>query len=135
MRGILADRDVQGQVNVLVTILESEAWRDLWSALHLTVRTFPDLGLALNAPDALIWRVCQQEQVVLLTANRNADGPDSLEVTLRRGIAPDSLPVFTLADPQRVLQSRDYAERVAASLLDYLLNIDRIRGAGRMYLP
>jgi hypothetical protein len=26
-------------------------------------------------------------------------------------------------------------ERVAARLLDYLLNIDRVRGTGRLYLP
>jgi hypothetical protein len=70
-----------------------------------------------------------------VTANRNADGPDSLEATLRTQNTATSLPVFTIADAKRVLRSREYAERVALRLLDYLLDIDRVRGAGRLYLP
>ncbi len=46
-----------------------------------------------------------------------------------------SLPVFTLANAERVFHSRDYAERVAVKLLEYLLDIDRVRGTGRLYLP
>jgi hypothetical protein len=48
---------------------------------------------------------------------------------------PEHLPVFTIANPKRVLQSREYAERVTAKLLEYLLDIDYYRGAGRLYLP
>jgi hypothetical protein len=48
---------------------------------------------------------------------------------------PASLPVLTIANAQQVLQSRDYAERVAVRLLDYLLNIDNLRSTGRLYLP
>ena len=48
---------------------------------------------------------------------------------------PDSLPVITIADQDRVLQDRLYAEKVAESLLDYLLRIDQVRGAGRLYVP
>jgi hypothetical protein len=34
-----------------------------------------------------------------------------------------------------LLRSRTYADRVVAQLLDYLLDIDRVRGTGRLYLP
>jgi hypothetical protein len=34
-----------------------------------------------------------------------------------------------------VLRDRVYAEKVAESLLDYLLRIDEVRGAGRLYVP
>lgn len=85
--------------------------------------------------DAVLWDVCQREQLVLITANRNADAPDSLEATLRARNAAESLPVLTLANPQRMVRSRAYAERVAARMLDYLMNIDGVRGAGRLYLP
>ncbi len=47
----------------------------------------------------------------------------------------DSLPVFTIADANRVVNDRDYARRVAEKLLEYLLMIDGVRGAGRMYVP
>jgi len=73
--------------------------------------------------------------MILVTANRNAEGPDSLEATLRSQNTTSSLPVFTFANARKVLNSRKYADRVAAQLLDYLLDIDRVRGTGRLYLP
>ena len=75
--------------------------------------SFPALELSYNAPDALIWRTCQREGLVLITGNRNDDGADSLEATIRNENQPDSLPVITIADADRVLQDRLYAEKVA----------------------
>jgi hypothetical protein len=135
MRGILADINVGAQARALASIWTSDAWRDFWHDLGLVVESFPDLGLAYNAPDALIWRTCQREGLVLVTGNRNDDGPDSLEATIRNENRSDSLPVFTIADTDRVLQDRLYAERVAVRLLDYLMRIDEVRGTGRIYIP
>ena len=135
MKAILSDINIQGHMRVLVNILEGEDWREFWSSLDLAVLTFRDVNLSQQTPDAVIWQTCQQEQMVLVTANRNADGPDSLEVTLRTRNTATSLPVFPIADEKLVLRSRDYAERVAIKLLDYLLEIDRVRGTGRLYLP
>ena len=59
----------------------------------------------------------------------------SLEMTLRQQVTKSSLPVFTLADPERVLNDRSYAEVVAEILLERLLDIDHYRGVGRIYLP
>ena len=113
----------------------SDTWRELWTGLELSVVSFPALGLSYNAPDTLIWRTCQREELVLITGNRNDEGAESLEATIRNENQPDSLPVITIADQDRVLQDRLYAERVAESLLDYLLRIDEVRGAGRLYVP
>jgi hypothetical protein len=135
MKGVLTDVNIQGQVRALFAILLGESWRDFWAAVNVPLRTFGDLGLAENAPDSVVWQRCQQEQLVLITANRNADGPDSPEATLRAHNTPESLPVFTVADPERVLHSKEYAERAAVRLLEYLLDIDRVRGTGRLYLP
>ncbi len=88
------------------------------------------LGFPTTAPDALIWRTCQQEGLVLITGNRNDDGADSLEATIRSENQPESLPVLTIADANRVLHERVYADSVAESVLDYLLRIDEVRGAG-----
>ena len=48
---------------------------------------------------------------------------------------PDSLPDVTISDQDRVLQDRIYAEKVAVKLLEYLIRIDEVRGAGRLYVP
>jgi hypothetical protein len=135
VQAILGDINIQGQLRVLVALLESDKWREIWRDLNLGVWTFRDLGLDDDAPDDQLWQRCQDEQIVLVTANRNHDGPTSLEATLRACNKPDSLPVFTLADAQEVLHSREYADRVVECLLEYLLEIDLYRGTGRLYLP
>jgi len=43
--------------------------------------------------------------------------------------------VLTLADAERVMADRAYAEQVAEALLEFLFKIDDIRGTGRLYLP
>jgi hypothetical protein len=79
--------------------------------------------------------MCQRERLVLVTGNRNADEPDSLELVIRDENQPDSLPVVTLANPQRITRDRPYAEKVAERLLERLIAIDDFRGAGRIYVP
>ena len=54
MRGILADINVEGQRDAVLSIWASDSWRDLWNGLGLVVESFPTLGLAFDAPDALI---------------------------------------------------------------------------------
>lgn len=135
MRAILSDISIQGQVAILALLFTTETWQEIWTSLNLTVLTFRDLGLAPDISDAEIWRLCQQQQIVFLTANRNSDTPDSLEPTIRNENTPQSLPVFTLADAQQIQHSREYAERIVERLLEYLLDIDNYRGTGRLYLP
>ena len=83
MPGIMADNDSEGQFAVLLAMLESGPWKEFWNSLDLTVTTFEDLGLPATAPDAVVWQACQDRQLILVTSNRNAEGPDSLEATLR----------------------------------------------------
>jgi hypothetical protein len=135
MRGILADINVGKQRRAILGIWASDTWRDIWSGLGLSVLSFPAVDLAYDSTDAAIWRTCQREKLVLITGNRNDDGPDSLEAVIRDENQPDSLPVITIANPKRVLQDRLYAEKVAARLLDYLTRIDEVRGCGRLYVP
>lgn len=135
MKGILADVNVQGHVQVLRYVWESQAWRDIWTDLGLSLYTFADLGLIVDASDAEVWHRCQQDQLVLLTANRNDDVPDSLEATIRSHNAPTCLPVFTLADSEGILNSKGYAERTAVRLLELFMDIGNYLGTGRMYVP
>jgi hypothetical protein len=135
VKGIVADSNIKGQILRVIAILEGREWRDVWSRLNLPLLRFEDLRIAADAPDSVVWRVCQAEEVVLLTANRNATGPDSLGATLQTFNLPTSLPVLTISNANRVLQSRVYATRVAERMLEYLINIEDMRGAGRLYLP
>jgi hypothetical protein len=135
MRGILADVNAEAHARAIVSIWTSDAWRDLWQSLGLVVESLPSLGLPYNASDALIWRSCQRVGLILLTGNRNADGPESLEATIRNENRPDSLPVITVADMDRMLRDRPYAEKVAERFLETLIAIDDFRGTGRLYVP
>jgi hypothetical protein len=66
MRGILADINVIAQAKALLSIWTSDTWRDFWDGLELAVVSFPTLELPYNASDALIWRTCQREGLVLI---------------------------------------------------------------------
>src|SRR5437867_2789202 len=99
MLGLLADANIQGHVKIPQRILEGPVWGDFWQRLNLPIHAFKDLGLPTEASDATVWRFCQEHQLVLLTANRNKTGPDSLEAVIEAENGPDKLPVLTLANP------------------------------------
>jgi len=135
MPQIMADHNMRGQLKAIVQFLRSEEWQKFWEEASIVVRTFADLGLEREASDLAVWQACQSQQVVLFTGNRNKQGPDSLEEAIRTCNAADSLPVITLADPIRFKHDRDYAEAAAFKMFDYLVNLDTLRGAGRLYVP
>jgi hypothetical protein len=131
----MADHDVEGQVRVLLRLLTSGAWCEVWHGLAMRVESFASLGLPENTPDAALWQFCQAQQIILITGNRNKVGTDALEAVIARNNTPTSLPVLTIGTPPRVLSSREYAERVATRLLEVLLDVEQYRGTGRLYLP
>jgi hypothetical protein len=135
VKGLLADVNNVKQVRILLMLLQEEPRREFWLHLGLSAPTFAEVGLHPRSPDTDVWLTCQAEQLILITANRNDDGPDSLEATIRNLGTLQSLPVFTLADANRVLSERTYAELVADRLLEYLYDMDNLRGAGRLFLP
>jgi hypothetical protein len=135
MASIMADHNVEGHFVVLLRLWTSDVWRAMWESLQLEVESFEHLGIPYSTSDRELWQLCQQREIVLLTANRNDEGVDSLEATMHTLNTPSSLPVLTLADPALVLASRDYAERVAIRVLEYLLELDNLRGVGRLFVP
>jgi predicted nuclease of predicted toxin-antitoxin system len=135
VRGILADANIGGHVEHLAKLMQNDPWTDLWRSLHLELAHFEELGLSLESSDSVIWNKCQEEELILITNNRNNRGADSLEATIRQHNAPHSLPVFTIANIDRFRLDRIYAERVVEAAYEYLLSIDNLRGSGRLYLP
>ena len=132
---LLPDNDATGHLHLMLRALRREGWIGFWDDLETIVVSFEELGVARDASDREVWRVCQREQVLLLTNNRNADDPDSLEVVLREENRPDSLPVFTIGRPERFRRDAAYAERTALRLLEYLGRVESLRGAGRLFIP
>ena len=135
MISLLADVNIQGHVDRLVDRMQSNYWREFWDYLALGYISFSDLGLVREDTDAVIWKRCQERNAVLVTNNRNDDGPDSLESTIRNFTTAESLPVFTIGDADRVLSDSEYADQVVDRLFRHLLDLDNIRGTGRQYIP
>ena len=135
MPAIMADHDIEGQVQVLLRLLTSAAWSEVWHELAVRIESFASLGLPENTSDAVLWQFCQMHQIMLITGNCNKAGAEALEAVIEQNNTPTSLPVLTIGTPPRVLSSREYAERVATRLLEVLLDVEQYRGTGRLYLP
>ena len=135
VRGILADIHLKGPVADLVRAMQGASWAEFWKKLGLALFAFEDVNLTATSTDEEIWHKCQEEQLVLITNNRNQDSPDSLEATIRRHNTANSLPVFTISDLDRFRKNRDYAERVLERLYECLLDMDKLLGTGRLFLP
>jgi hypothetical protein len=135
MPAILSDHDVEGQLKVLLSIWTSPDWIELWEMIDCHVYTFRRLGIASTTKDSELWQLCQARGYVLLTGNRNADDVESLEITIQRLNRADSLPVITIADADRVMSDRRYAERAAGQILEILYDVEKVRGMRRLFVP
>jgi hypothetical protein len=135
MLRLMSDNDVRGQVSRLMDICQLAPWDEMWRDLGCVLVTFGTVHLADDATDATVWQTCQDNEILLITGNRNAEGPESLEMTIRQRNKADCLPVLTLADPDRIQRERAYAESVVERLFDVLIDVDGLRGTGRLFLP
>lgn len=132
---VLIDANIEGHAAQVWMRMQTDQWRGLTAALDVTFQTFRDAGLDPASADDVVWRFCQGQGFYLLTSNRNEEGAESLEATIRREGTATTLPVFTLPLPDRVYRSPAFLERVVERLLDFILFADNIRGTGRLYLP
>lgn len=128
---VLVDHNMEGEVALLWQTLADEGWLELVPIERLTL---PEVGLSFESSDRAIWRRAQARGMLLLTGNRNLKGEDSLEQTLREENTPDSLPVLTIGTASR-LREADYRERCAERLVEIVLDLERYRGAGRIFIP
>jgi hypothetical protein len=135
MRGLLADYNVTGHLRALVTACRHPDWRELWDSFEIGAWTFADFALDSAMRDTALWKFCQREQLILITANRNADSHDSLTVAIAELGTLECLPVFTLADGGRILTDREYCRRCAIRVMELILDLNRIRGSGRVFIP
>jgi hypothetical protein len=128
---VMLDNDVAGHRDLFAGTLVSTGWAEYDLVRFITIQ---EAGLAGDAVDRDVWRHCQANQLLLLTANRNQDNPDSLEQTLREETNESSLPICTISDPRRIVET-DYRERCIHSLINIVLDLDNLLGSGRQYVP
>src|SRR2546423_1562150 len=68
---LLADANIQGQVALLAAAIQTEPWHEFWNYLDLRLLAFSDAGLDSADSDAIVWQHCQQQDIFLITNNRN----------------------------------------------------------------
>ena len=125
----LLDNDIAGFQQLLAGAVESIGWSELIEFI-----TLGEIGLEQDTSDREVWRWCQRNSYLLLTANRNQKDPDSLQLTIREENTPDSLPVITISNQQR-LHNAAYREACIDRLLTFVLELSDHLGAGRLYVP
>jgi len=128
---VLLDHHMKKQGILLWSIMENAGWLKL---IDIPKLTFADIGMPIDAPDREIWRFAQEHQLILLTANRNDKGTDSLAQTIREENTPVSLPVLTIGVLDRMNES-NHRKQCAEKILDIFMNIENYLGAGRIYIP
>lgn len=132
LAGVLSDHDIEGHVQLLWRSLQSAGWLDLFS---LELLTFRDVNLPYGSTDREVWRFVQSRQMLLITYNRNMDDEDSLERTLREENRPDSLPVLTIGNRDRLALDAEYRGRCADDLAEIVLFLENHLGRARIFIP
>ncbi|BAZ05875.1 hypothetical protein NIES3974_25310 [Calothrix sp. NIES-3974] len=103
----LVDYNLDGYALLFLGILAKFGWLELIAILFVTFR---DVGLLMESSDRVVWRYAQDNQMMILTANRNMKGEDSLEQLIREENTENSFPVVTIGSLDR-LDEADYRER------------------------
>jgi hypothetical protein len=128
---VLIDHNLEGYAIQLLGTLVSQGWLELFSIRFVM---FDEAELAVDSSDRIVWRFAQDNQMILLTANRRMKGIDSLEQTIREENTSTSLPVLTIGSLDR-FSDREYREQCAVRLVDILLDLENYRGVGRIFIP
>jgi hypothetical protein len=128
----LIDYNLQKYAAILLGKISNDGWLDLISIRFVF---FSDINLPTDSDDRLVWRLSQENRMIILTANQNMKGEDSLEQVLREENTLDSLPVVTIANLDRFSKESNYRSRCADRIIDIVLNIEAYVGFGRIYIP
>jgi hypothetical protein len=128
---ILADYNLNRQAMLLSGSLIAGGWLDV---APIRLVTFREIGLPSDSSDRVVWHLVQANRMLLITANRNAKGEDSLEQVMREENGPTSFPIITIASSNRV-DEYDYRERCVERLVEIVIDIQDYMGVGRLFIP
>lgn len=128
----LIDHNLKGHALVFFGAIASQGWLNI---VPVQFVTFDQVNLSIESDDRLVWRLAQEKQMILLTANRSMKGKDSLEQVMREENTSESLPVITVGNADRLLNDSEYRGRCVESLIEIVLDIDTYLGARRIFIP
>jgi predicted nuclease of predicted toxin-antitoxin system len=129
---VLVDHNLKGHALILLGSIASQGWLD---SVPIRFVTFEEIGLSIDSNDRVVWRLAQENQMILLTANRSMKDEDSLEQVMREENTPTSLPVVTIGNADRVLNDSIYRERCVDSLVEIVIYLGNYMGARRVFIP
>lgn len=127
----LVDYNLDGYAFIFLGILAKGGWLEFAPVQFVTFR---NAGLAMDSSDRTVWHYAQEHRMLLLTANRNMKGDDSLEQVMREENTGNSFPVLTISNLDR-LSEAEYRERCAERLIEIAVDFDQYKGAGRLFIP
>lgn len=128
----LVDHNLERYAVILLGTIASDGWLDL---IPIRFITFREIELSTDSSDRIVWQIAQENQMILLTANRNMKGEDSLEKTLREDNMPNSLPIVTIGNLNRFRSEPGYRSQCADRIIQILLDLENYRGVGRVFIP
>lgn len=128
----LIDHNLKGHALVFFGAIASQGWLDI---VPIQFATFDEMNLSIDSDDRIVWRLAQENQMILLTANRSMKGKESLEQVMREENTSESLPVITVSNADRLLNDSEYRGRCVESLIEIVLDIDTYLGARRIFIP
>lgn len=128
---LLADHDIEGQALLLWGAVAATGWLE---SFPMRLVRFADVGLPPDSSDRSVWRFAQANRMILLTNNRNMEGSDSLEQTIRDEGSITALPIITIGRIERMTE-RTYREDCAERLLEIVIYLDDYLGVGRLFIP
>src|SRR5258706_14767369 len=123
---ILVDHNIEGQAALLWSTFATEGWLDLTG---FQLITFADVGLSFRSSDRVVWEFVQAQRMLLLTGNRNMEGDNSLEQTIRDQNNATALPIITIGNIDRLVEY-SYRERCATRLAYIGLYLEDYIGTG-----
>ncbi|MCC5617224.1 DUF5615 family PIN-like protein [Nostoc sp. CHAB 5836] len=127
----LIDHNIEGQSIMLFGSISSEGWLE---DLAIRFISFNEVELSIDSSDRIVWRFAQENQMILLTANRSMKGEDSLEQVLREECLPTSLPVVTIGNVDRIVE-REYREQCIDRLIEIAFYLENYLGVSRLFIP
>ena len=116
MNSILVDHNINGQAGRMWMLLSHYGWLNHWP---LDFIKFDEIALPITTSDRAVWQLAQENQFILLTANRRATGQESLQETIDLLNTSTSLPVVTIGNVDRMTDN-DYLLRCGLDLIDIL---------------
>jgi hypothetical protein len=128
----LVDHNFKGQARILLGSIASQGWLDV---VPIRFVMFEEVGLSIDSNDRVVWRVAQENQMILLTANRSMKDEDSLEQVMREENTQNSLPVVTISNADRVLNDSSYRERCVDRIVEIAIYTANYIGARRVFIP